>query len=78
MIAINLNNKTIRIKHVVTADYIDERNTYLELSDFWIKSPYIPCEPPFGFDMEHSCIFMAVGWKLHETNIYGEVVRTLI
>lgn len=78
MLAINLHTKTIRIKHAVHAEYIDERSTYVELNDFWMGSPCLPGYPPFGFDTEHWCMFMAGGWELRETNIHGEIVRTLL
>lgn len=79
MIAISLNHKQIKIKHpTLIVDFIDDRDTYIEISQLWMKSPWLPGDPPFGFDGIHRCIVMADGWELCETNVYGDIVRILL
>lgn len=76
MIAINLHTKRIRIRSALAAP-IDERDTYIELSQLWRKSPWLPGNEPFGFNVIDRTIFVSEGWVLLQTNAYGETVRSI-
>ena len=73
MITINLNSKTIRIQSIRA---FDNRGVYIELSLLWMKSPWLPGDAPFGFDMQERSIFLTRGWELLQCNIHGEPVYT--
>jgi len=78
MIAIDLNNKRIRVKPADTCLSSSERDMFLELTTFWTNHPYLHGSPPFAFDNNTRTIFTEKEWKFERANAHGDIVHIII
>jgi len=78
MIAIDLNNKRIRVRPADASLSSSEHDIFLELTLFWIKSPYLPGSPPFGFDNNTRTMFTPLDWTMERANAHGDIVHIII
>lgn len=79
MIAIDLNNKRIRIKPVDDSlSGLSAYAVYLDISYFWNKSPWLPGSPPVGFDNVNHCLTIGADWEFQAINRHGDKITGLV